>query len=178
MNSDKTVFSIIGLVSAAVIGFLFWLIYFKTGAAVNSAGWVSNLPAFNAILNALTATLLVTGYVFIKKNHRDLHTKAMLAATFTSACFLVSYITYHHFQGDTKFMGVGVIRPIYFFILITHILLSIVQVPLILTTLYLAFVQNFTRHKKFARVTFPIWLYVSVTGVLIFVILKSFNQGA
>jgi putative membrane protein len=75
-------------------------------------------------------------------------------------------------------MGVGMIRPIYFFILITHILLSIVQVPLILTTVYLAFVKNFTRHRKFARVTFPIWLYVSVTGVLIFVILKSFNQGA
>jgi putative membrane protein len=178
MKSEKTVFSIIGLLSAAVIGFLFWLIYFKTGAAVDSAGWVSSLPALNAILNTLTATLLVAGYVLIKKNHKDLHIKAMLAATLTSACFLVSYITYHHFQGDTKFMGVGMIRPIYFFILITHILLSIVQVPLILTTLYLAFVKNFARHKKFARVTFPIWLYVSVTGVLIFVILKSFNQGA
>lgn len=178
MNSEKTVFSFIGLISAAVIGFLFWLIYFKTGTAVDSVGWVSNLPALNAILNTITATLLVTGYVFIKKNHRGLHTKAMIAATFTSACFLVSYITYHHFQGDTKFMGTGAIRPIYFFILVTHILLSIVQVPLILTTLYLAAVKNFTRHRKFARVTFPIWLYVSVTGVLIFVILKSFNQSA
>lgn len=175
MNSEKTVFSVIGLLSAAVIGFLFWLIYFKTGAAVDNQGWVSNLPAVNALLNTLTATLLVIGYIFIKKNRRDLHTKAMLAATFTSACFLISYVTYHHFQGDTKFLATGMIRPIYFFILITHILLSIVQVPLILTTLYLAFVKNFTRHKKFARITFPIWLYVSVTGVLIFIILKSFN---
>ena len=178
MNSEKTVFSIIGLLSAAVIGFLFWLIYFKTGSDVNSSGWVSNLPALNAILNAITATLLVTGYVLIKKNHRNLHKIAMLAATFTSICFFVSYVAYHHFQGDTKFMGVGLIRPIYFFVLITHILLSIVQVPLILTTLYLAAVKNFTRHKKVARVTFPIWLYVSVTGVLIFIILKSFNQAA
>lgn len=175
MNSEKTVFSIIGLLSTAVIGFLFWLIYLKTGAAVNSAGWVSHLPAVNAFLNTLTAILLLSGYVFIKNNRRDLHTKAMLAATFTSACFLVSYIIYHHFQGDTKFMGTGLIRPIYFFILVTHILLSIVQVPLILTTLYLAAVKNFTRHKKVARVTFPIWLYVSITGVLIFIILKSFN---
>ena len=175
MNSEKTVFSIIGLVSTGVIGFLFWLIYFKTGTGVDAVGWVSNLPALNAILNTITATLLVAGFVFIKKNHRALHVKAMLAATFTSACFLVSYVTYHHFQGDTKFMGIGMIRPIYFFILITHILLSIVQVPLILTTLYLAAVKNFTRHKKVARVTFPIWLYVSVTGILIFVILKSFN---
>lgn len=177
MNSEKTVFSIIGLVSAGVIGFLFWLIYFKTGADINSVGWVSNLPALNAVLNALTAMLLVTGYVLIKRNHRDLHIKAMLAATLSSALFLISYVTYHHFQGDTKFGGVGMIRPIYFGILISHILLSIVQVPLILTTLYLAAVKNFQRHKKFARVTFPIWLYVSVTGVLIFVILKSFNQG-
>ena len=99
----------------------------------------------------------------------------MLSATFTSACFLISYIAYHHYQGDTKFMGLGIIRPIYFFILITHILLSIVQVPLILTTLYLAAAKNFVRHRKVARVTLPIWLYVSVTGVLIFVILKSFN---
>lgn len=175
MNSEKTVFSVIGLLSAAVIGFLFWLIYFKTGVAVDNQGWVSNLPAVNALLNTLTATLLVIGYIFIKKNRRDLHTKAMLAATFTSACFLISYVIYHHFQGDTKFLATGMIRPIYFFILITHILLSIVQVPLILTTLYLAFVKNFTRHKKIARITFPIWLYVSVTGVLIFIILKSFN---
>lgn len=175
MNSDKIIFTIIGLISAAVVGFLFWLIYFKTGAAVDSAGWVSNLPALNAILNTLTATLLIMGYVFIKLNHRDLHIKTMLAATFTSACFLLSYITYHHYQGDTKFIGVGMIRPVYFFILITHILLSIVQVPLILTTLYLAAVKNFSGHRKIARVTFPIWLYVSVTGVLIFIILNIFN---
>ena len=176
MNSEKIVFSLIGLISAGVIGFLFWLIYFKTGADVNSVSWVSNLPALNALLNALTAMFLITGYVLIKKNRIDLHKAAMLTATVTSALFLVSYITYHHFQGDTKFGGVGIIRPIYFTILISHILLSIVQVPLILTTLYLAAVKNFKRHKIFARITFPVWLYVSVTGVLIFIILKSFNQ--
>jgi putative membrane protein len=175
MKSEKTVFSVIGIVSAAVIGFLFWLIYFKTGSDVNAQGWVSNLPALNAFLNTLTATFLITGYKAIKSNDIEFHKKMMLAATLASACFLVSYVTYHHYQGDTKFMGVGVIRPIYFFILISHILLSIVQVPLILTTLYLAFVKNFQKHKKFARVTFPIWLYVSITGVLIFAILRLFN---
>ena len=175
MNSEKTVFSIIGLLSAAVIGFLFWLIYFKTGAEVDSLGWVSNLPALNAFLNALTATFLVTGFVAIRLNDLELHKKLMLAATTTSALFLLSYVTYHHYQGDTKFQGIGFIRPVYFFILITHILLSIVQVPLILTTLYLAFTKKYIRHKKIARITFPIWLYVSVTGVLIFVILRVFN---
>jgi putative membrane protein len=178
MNSEKRVFSIIGLLSAAVIGFLVWLIYFKTGAEVNSQGWVSYLPAVNAFFNALTAIFLISGYVSIKWNDVELHKKLMLAATTTSALFLVSYITYHHYQGDTKFQGIGIIRPIYFFILITHILLSVVQVPLILSTLYLAFVKNYKKHRKFALVTFPIWLYVSVTGVLIFIILKIFNQGA
>lgn len=175
MNSEKTIFAVIGFLSVAILSFLFWLIYFKTGSNINGEGWVSYLPALNAFLNALTATFLITGYVSIRLNDIELHKKLMFAATTTSAFFLLSYVTYHHYQGDTKFLAVGLIRPIYFFILITHILLSIVQVPLILTTLYLAFTKQFVRHKKFARVTFPIWLYVSTTGVLIFIILKSFN---
>jgi putative membrane protein len=101
----------------------------------------------------------------------------MLLATFTSALFLVSYIAYHHFHGDSKFLAQGWIRPVYFTILISHILLSVVQVPLILTTLYLAYSKNFVKHKKIAKITFPIWLYVSVTGVLIFIILKWFNEN-
>ena len=175
MHSEKTALGIIGVISAAVLGFLFWLIYFKTGADVDSTGWVSYLPVLNAFLNALTATLLISGYVAIKWNDINLHKYLMLAATTASACFLISYITYHHYHGDTKFLGTGVIRPIYFSILISHILLSMVQVPLILTTLYLAFMKNYVRHKKIARITFPIWLYVSVTGVLIFIILRWFN---
>lgn len=175
MNSEKTVYAIIGLFSAVVIGFLFWLIYFKTGADVNGQGWVSYLPATNAFLNTLTSIFLVTGYIAIKWNDKELHKKLMLAATATSACFLISYITYHHFQGDTKFTGQGIIRPVYFAILISHILLSIVQVPLILTTLYFAFSQKFVKHRKISKITLPIWLYVSVTGVLIFIILNIFS---
>ena len=175
MHSDKTVFGVIGLISASVLGFLFWLIYFKTAAEVDSVGWVNYLPALNAFLNAITATLLISGYMAIKRNNLWLHKTLMISATLTSVCFLVSYIAYHHYHGDTKFLAIGLIRPIYFSILISHILLSIVQVPLILMTLYLAYVKNFTRHKTVARITFPIWLYVSVTGLLIFVILKSFN---
>lgn len=175
MQSEKTVFVIIGLVSAAVIGFLFWLIYFKTGADINGTGLVSYLPALNAFLNTLTAVFLVSGFVAIKRNNINLHKRLMIAATITSACFLISYVAYHHYHGDTKFLATGFIRPVYFAILISHILLSIVQVPLILTTLYLAYVKNFVRHRKVARITFPIWLYVSITGVLIFIILKWFN---
>ena len=175
MNSEQKIYGIIGFFSVVVISFLFWLIYFKTSADVDGQEWVSYLPAINAFLNTLTSLFLVTGYIAIKRNNKELHKKLMLVATATSACFLVSYVIYHHFQGDTKFTGVGVIRPIYFAILISHILLSIVQVPLILTTLYFAFTQKFVKHRKISRITLPVWLYVSITGVLIFVILNTFS---
>jgi len=177
MNSDKKVFISIGALSALVIGFLFWLIYFKESAGVESNTWVYYLPSVNALLNSITATFLVLGYVFIKRNRITTHRNFMLAATLTSALFLISYITYHHYKGDTIFTAEGLIRPIYFFILISHILLSIVQVPLILSTLYLAASKNYVKHRKIAKITFPIWLYVSVTGVLIFIILKLFNPA-
>ncbi len=175
MNKESKIFGFIVITSLLIIGFLFWLIYFKT-ASVHSLSWVGELPALNAFLNALTATFLITGYRFIKKGEKEKHKILMLLATFSSALFLCSYITYHHFHGDTKFIATGSIRIMYFGILISHILLSIVQVPLILITLYLAFAEKFVRHRTFARITFPIWLYVSVTGVLIFVFLKWFNK--
>ena len=176
-TSDTTVFSIIGLLSAGILSFLVWLIYFKQGADVEGViTWVSHLPALNALLNSITSILLVVGLIFIKRNRIDWHKRAMFSATFTSALFLVSYITYHHFHGDTKFVAVGTIRPIYFGILISHILLSAIQVPLILSTLYLALTRKFVKHKKIARITFPIWLYVSVTGVVIFIMLSQFNH--
>lgn len=174
-TDDKKVFGLILIVSALILAFLFWLIYFKGSAAEATGNWVTYLPALNAFLNTLTATFLVTGRTLIKKNRIEAHKKFMLMATTTSAFFLISYITYHHFHGDSKFLGTGIVRPIYFAILISHILLSVVQVPLILITLYLGLMKKFQRHRKFARVTYPIWLYVSVTGVLIFVFLKWFN---
>ena len=177
LNDEKKVFGLILIVSSLIIAFLFWLIYFNTGANYDAGGWVTQLPLANALLNSLTAIFLVAGYVAIKKNLVIPHKGLMILATLTSAFFLISYITYHHFHGDTKFLGEGAIRPVYFFILITHIILSIVQVPLILITLYLAFMKKYVRHRTFARITFPIWLYVSITGVLIFLILKNFNPA-
>jgi putative membrane protein len=173
---DRNIFIIIGFISFSVLAFLVWLIYFKPGADLaGEISWVSSLPVLNAFLNTLTSILLVTGLTLIRQNKIDWHKRAMFAATGSSAIFLVSYITYHHFHGDTKFIATGLIRPIYFGILISHILLSAIQVPLILSTLYLALTKKFVRHKKVARVTFPIWLYVSVTGILIFIILRWFN---
>ncbi|MBP9681465.1 MAG: DUF420 domain-containing protein [Bacteriovorax sp.] len=174
-KSDKNVFTLIIFLSLGVLVFLVWLIYFKPEANPQSSGWVSSLPALNAFLNTLTSIFLVAGRAFIKQNNIKWHKRLMFTATGTSAFFLISYITYHHFHGDTKFMATGLIRYFYFSVLISHILLSAVQVPLILSTLYLGLTQKFTKHKKVARITYPIWLYVSVTGVLIFILLRWFN---
>lgn len=173
---DANIYILIGTISFLALGFLIWLIYFRSVAETAGEGrWVELLPVVNVFLNTLTSISLISGFVFIKKNHINLHKKAMLTATFTSALFLISYVTYHHFHGDTKFQAMGLIRPVYFGILITHILLSAVQVPLILATLYLALTKKFVKHKKLAKITFPVWLYVSITGVLIFIILRWFN---
>lgn len=179
MNSNnsaeiKKAFFWATIVALPILVFLFWLIYFKPPAQANSQ-WFVYLPFVNAILNTITSVLLVVGYKLIKAGRRVAHSRTMLAAVGTSALFLVSYLLYHHYQGDTKFMGQGLIRPVYFFILITHVVLSMVQVPLILTTLWLAFRKNWMAHKKVAKVTFPIWLYVSVTGVLVFIFLRFFS---
>lgn len=174
MKNEKLAYKVIGLLSSIVFVFLIWLIYFKS-AATTEASFVNYLPMLNAFFNFLTSVFLILGYIFIKNNRIDLHIKSMISATSTSALFLISYVLYHHYHGDSKFLGTGGIRYIYFFILISHIVLSAVQVPLILSTLYLAFTKNTQKHKKVARITFPIWLYVSVTGVLIFIFLRWFN---
>ena len=164
------------LVSASVLIFLAWLIYGKE-AATTHAHWAAWLPALNSLLNATTTILLILGYRAIKAKQTERHIKLMLSATLTSGLFLVSYITYHHFQGDTKFLAQGFVRPVYFTILISHIVLSIPLVPMVFTTLYHAFKKNHQKHKAIAKKTFPIWMYVSVTGVLIYVFLKLFNHS-
>lgn len=173
-NNSNKAYSSIGILSSIIIGFLVWLIYFKT-PATSTSNWISHLPAINALLNSICFMFLVSGFCFIKSGKRSAHIFCMLSATFSSALFVISYILYHHFQGDTKFLGQGSIRTIYFSILISHIVLSVPLVPLVLTTLWHAFKKNVDSHKTFARITFPIWTYVSITGVLIFVILNNFN---
>jgi len=174
MNNEQLINKIIGLLSIIIFAFLTWLIYFKNPAQTES-NWVNYLPHVNASLNTLTAIFLTIGLIKIKSGKIKEHKIMMYSATFTSFLFLISYVVYHHFHGDTKFNQFGMIRYVYFFILITHILLSIIQVPLILSTHYLAFTQNFTKHKAVARWTFPIWMYVSITGVLIFFFLNFLN---
>jgi len=161
-------------VSAAALLFLVWLIYFKAPAATEVA-WVSNLTAVNAALNSLSTVFLLLGFREIRARNFAKHMRFMISAFITSALFLVSYIVYHHFVGDTPFTGQGFIRPVYFFILISHIVLSIFVVPLVLSSFLFAFSGKFSTHRKVSKWTFPIWLYVSVTGVMVFFMLKFFG---
>ena len=159
------------MVSALALAFLFWLIYFRDPAA-SAPAWTASLPAVNAGLNFTSAVFLTAGIVAIRGGHRELHRRLMLLTVAVSAAFLVSYIVYHHFQGDTPFRGQGFIRPVYFFILITHIVGSVIALPMVLSTLFFALTDRFDRHRRLARWTAPLWLYVSVTGVAVFVCLK------
>jgi putative membrane protein len=156
--------------SAAIAGFLIWLIYFK--GKVLAPDWVGALPAANASFNSLSALCLILGYVNIRRGNRAVHKRFMLTATVFSALFLISYVTYHFFHGDTLFPGHGWIRPVYFFILISHVGLSMVALPLILGALWYGLRSEFSNHRRIARWTFPIWLYVSVTGVVVYFFLK------
>ncbi len=130
-------------------------------------------PAMNAFLNGASAVLIGSGYYFIRNGRREAHKRMMLAAFVTSTLFLISYLYYHIVlrAGVTHFRGEGLSRPVYFTILISHTFLAVVVVPFILVTLYRALKGNFGRHRAIARYTFPIWMYVSVTGVVIYVML-------
>lgn len=173
--SNKQAIGAILAVSGAIVGFLFWLIYFAP--TVEGAANVAFLPAVNACLNATSAVLVSLGVLAIKNGKRDAHMRFMISATIASGLFLVCYIIYHTFQGDTKFQGQGFIRPIYFFILISHIILSVAVVPMILSTLFFAIFKRFDMHRRIARFTYPVWLYVSVTGVLVFLLLRFYPAG-
>ena len=132
---------------------------------------VSDLPTLNAILNFTSAVLLATGFFFIKRRRIEAHRRCMVAALLVSMAFLTSYVIYHYHAGSVPFTGQGWIRPVYFFILITHVILAIVILPMVLRTAYLGFSARFDKHVPIARKTFPLWMYVSVTGVIVYLML-------
>ena len=161
--------------SVVIAAFLIWLIYFK--GKIAEPQWVLALPLANAWFNSLSALCLTFGFINIKRGNRRVHMRFMISATVFSALFLVSYITYHSFHGDTKFpQGYGWVRPAYLTLLFSHILASIVALPLILLTLWYATRAQFKFHRGIARWTFPIWLYVSVTGVIVYLVLRMYTS--
>jgi uncharacterized membrane protein YozB (DUF420 family) len=129
------------------------------------------LPTINACFNTLSAAFLVTGYFMIRSNRIASHRACMLSALTCSVLFLVGYLTYHYQAGTTYYEGKGLLRPIYFTILLTHTVLAIVIVPMVIITLSRALRERFDKHKQIARWTLPIWLYVSVTGVVVYLML-------
>ena len=132
---------------------------------------VTDLPALNACLNATSALFLLLAYLAIRRREIERHRGLMLAAAITSAVFLVSYLTYHARVGSVRFAGQGLVRTVYFAILISHTLLAMTVLPLVLRTLYLGLRRRDGQHRRIARWTFPIWLYVSVTGVVVYLML-------
>ena len=172
-TNQRTALGSIVVVSAAAVSFLLWLLYLHRAPA-QFAGRYVFLPALNAVLNGLSAVALCTGFYFIKRRDRKAHRASMLFAFAFSSFFLVSYIVNHALHGDTHFPGQGAVRAIYLSILASHILLSVVALPLVLTTLFFSLSGRFAMHRRIARFTFPIWLYVSITGVIVFALLKVY----
>ena len=135
---------------------------------------LSDLPLLNATLNATSALFLVAGYILIRRGRPDLHKRCMLGALATSALFLTSYVIYHANIGSRPFQGQGMVRVVYFAILITHVILAAAILPLALTTTARGLAAKYDRHVRIARWTLPIWLYVSVTGVVVYLMLYQF----
>ncbi len=136
---------------------------------------VENLPAVNALLNSIATVLLLVGYVQIRRKNVAGHKFCMLSAVVVSAAFLACYLVYHYHAGRKEFPGPSHWAIVYRLVLYPHIVLAAVMVPMILMTLWRAFRGNFEGHRKIARVTFPIWIYVSITGVLIYLMLYKIN---
>ena len=172
-SARKPIPAILAL-STVIAAFLVWLIYFREKMVTPE--WAASLPLANAIFNSISAICLTLGYLNIRRGNRAVHARFMIGATVSSAFFLVGYIVYHYFHSNAKFPGQGWVRPAYFALLISHIVAAAVALPLILATLWFAATKQFRSHKPVARWTFPIWLYVSVTGVLVYAVLKHFTS--
>jgi putative membrane protein len=173
-RTPVSVIVVIIAISALASLFLCWLVYYH--APIDVAGTqLLFLPALNALLNGLSAVALVIGFFFIRAKRISEHRAAMFTAFIFSTVFLVTYIMNHALHGDMHFQGQGFVRYVYFPLLISHILLSVVALPMILITFFLSLTGRFPAHRRLARFTFPIWLYVSVTGVIVYAMLAGYR---
>jgi len=177
VNEARTPASVVaGIIAVSVVAslFLFYLIYFH--APVDMAGTeLAFLPALDALLNALAAIALVVGFAFIRSGKIAPHRASMFVAFIFSSLFLAAYITNYALHGEMHFQGAGMIRWVYFPLLISHIILAVVALPMVLITFFLSLSGRFPAHRKLARWTFPIWLYVSVTGVVVYLMLAAYR---
>ncbi len=174
-NSIETKYNklivVLSVAIPVVVALLFGINLRKLGFDVQP---LSFLPPIYATINGLTAVLLIAAVVAIKNGNRKLHESLIKVAIACSVAFLGMYVAYHMTSDSTKFGGEGAIKYIYYFILITHIVLSIIIIPLVLTTYVKALSERFDKHRKIAKVTFPIWLYVAVTGVVVYLMISPY----
>lgn len=177
VRGERATAGLIGLVSLLILGVVGYLLLgHRPRGGLSPA--VGALPLVNACLNATSAGLLTAGWVFIRRRRARAHRACMVAAVAVSGLFLISYVTYHWLAGSRAFTGPGWIRPVYFAILISHIGLAASLPPLVLTTVAFALRGDFRRHPRLARWALPIWLYVSVTGVLVYWMVNHLAEGA
>jgi putative membrane protein len=162
------------IILASLVVFVTIALLGRVEVPVGGAFDVHIFAKFNAVINSLVSLLLVFGLVAVRQKKYRLHKRSMLAAMLLSILFLVSYICHHLFAGDTKFGGTGSIRYVYYFILITHIFLAAIILPFILFTTYRAMIAEWPRHRRIAKITWPIWLYVSVTGVVVYLMISPY----
>ena len=171
-RSYNGLIAILSVVLVGAVAFLY------VGPAFVLEGFdYSILPPLNAAINGLTTLLLIAGFMAIKNGNIARHKQLMTTALVCSVVFLLSYVAYHSGTESTKFGGEGIIRGVYFFILISHILLAIAITPLVLITLVRAWSERFDKHRKIAKITLPLWLYVSVTGVIVYFMIAPYYGG-
>jgi putative membrane protein len=169
--STKPAIAAILAVSAAASLFLFWLIYVHPAADTSNTRYAF-LPALNAVFNGLSATALLIGFTFIRSKKIAAHRASMITAFAFSTLFLISYILHHALHGDVRYPTHDALRAVYLPLLASHIILAVVALPMILVTFFFSLTGRFPQHRKIARWTFPIWLYVSVTGVITYAMLR------
>ncbi len=170
INADNFWLKIIYIISVIISGAVAFLILGPRPEGIEGSLDVSGLPILNAVLNGITTVLLLIGFILIRQHKRQLHKNIMLSAFGTSAAFLMSYVVYHWFKSGPK-LYTGDWITLYYFILISHIFLAAIIVPLALITLYRGWNDQIGKHRKIAKITLPVWLYASVTGVMIYVML-------
>jgi putative membrane protein len=169
--SDRSFYLLNAVLSVGALAFLAYILLVRKGGGGSAD--LSFMPGVNAALNATSATALLCGWIAIKRKRPDVHRALMVSAFAASSLFLIGYVAYHFAHGDTRYTGVGLMRTVYFIVLASHVLLSMAVVPLVLTSLFFAIRGEHARHRKVAKVTWPIWMYVSVTGVVVYFMLHG-----
>ncbi len=162
--------------TVSIVVFLLVLFLSRLPKAETIPSFVKYLPVLNAILNGTTSVLLVASFYFIRRKKIAIHKKLNLAAVFLSTVFLLSYVTFHSFGIETRFPADNPLRPVYAFILFSHILLAAIVLPFVLISLYRGLTNQVARHKKITRWSFPIWLYVTITGVIVYLMISPYYK--